>query len=826
MRWLKACALFLWYGLALFVVLLYADQWARSGIPGDGGWVAWSQSLLGLLILVGLFVLLHLATRELPHVLGAWRPAAAAEEEETPTGEGCEFYPSASTLLVGGWLVAFALVDLLALLAAFTPPDWWTAGTTPFAHVLKPLLPGSQANRDQLQDLLVTMFAAGIGSSITAILGYLEHACIKRDFRRSYVPWYFARPLMGMLMGVIFYFVLKGGLLAVLPADAGGGAAAQIATSDLNQFTLAGLGTMVGLFSKNALEKLREVFNTLFSTQRDFVEELEEAVARREVERHPPVLRCRRPGRRPARGGPSRAAARRQAAREAAGRRRLSRDPQAASRGGGTNQTGQRAPCSTPWATSRVKRRATRSRVCSPITIRSGSSSAAARKIAAAGRPASTRTVTCSVISAGTSSASSASAAARAAASGCRDPRRPRSERIGPRRGSTTWSRWTAGARGEPRARPRGRGRSAPPPRLQQTGRSAPGGAAAGPRGRRARGRARLPVGALVESQDRAVAVVQEHLGQRRVVVRGAAVAPEHHQVGGSFRAMCSMPMVSGPAVITLRAATPSGTSARSACRLASARSWLPAPRWFSFHSHPFAIPGPVAERLWCSTSSAPRARASSTAMATSGRESGERSTGQRIVRMRLMVTSRGRSVRSFGLRHRDRAPRPRRRGRTDGLSAAPPPGWLRGGMGARNGADPRSSTPSRPVRACRGQDRRAGPAGARCPTPFRADLVVTLAVLAIAMVALLTERLSPDLVALLVVVTLGVTGVLTPQETFSGFSQSAVITILAIFILAEGLRRAGVAERVGDLISRLAGEERAAADRGGDARRAACSRW
>ncbi len=85
-------------------------------------------------------------------------------------------------------------------------------------------------------------------------------------------------------------------------------------------------------------------------------------------------------------------------------------------------------------------------------------------------------------------------------------------------------------------------------------------------------------------------------------------------------------------------------------------------------------------------------------------------------------------------------------------------------------------------------------------------DLIITLAVLGAAVVALLTERLSADLVALLVVVILGVTGVLTPEETFSGLSRSAVITILAIFILAEGLTRAGVTERVGRLITRLAG--------------------
>jgi len=91
-------------------------------------------------------------------------------------------------------------------------------------------------------------------------------------------------------------------------------------------------------------------------------------------------------------------------------------------------------------------------------------------------------------------------------------------------------------------------------------------------------------------------------------------------------------------------------------------------------------------------------------------------------------------------------------------------------------------------------------------PDALSADLIITLSVLAVAIVALLTERLSADLVALLAVLALGVTGVLTPEETFSGFSRSAVITILAIFILAEGLTRAGVADRVGTLITRLAG--------------------
>jgi len=71
--------------------------------------------------------------------------------------------------------------------------------------------------------------------------------------------------------------------------------------------------------------------------------------------------------------------------------------------------------------------------------------------------------------------------------------------------------------------------------------------------------------------------------------------------------------------------------------------------------------------------------------------------------------------------------------------------------------------------------------------------MTITLIILVIAIVLFLTEKFSADLVALLVALSLGLSGVLTLEETFSGFSRPAVITVLAIFILAEGLRQAGV---------------------------------
>ncbi|HSE39066.1 MAG TPA: SLC13 family permease [Blastocatellia bacterium] len=84
--------------------------------------------------------------------------------------------------------------------------------------------------------------------------------------------------------------------------------------------------------------------------------------------------------------------------------------------------------------------------------------------------------------------------------------------------------------------------------------------------------------------------------------------------------------------------------------------------------------------------------------------------------------------------------------------------------------------------------------------------LIITFTVLLVAMVLFLTDRMRADLIALLVLFALGITGVLTTQEAFSGFSRSAVITIASIFILAEALQRTGITEKVGTLLLRIGG--------------------
>src|SRR5688572_6553755 len=81
-------------------------------------------------------------------------------------------------------------------------------------------------------------------------------------------------------------------------------------------------------------------------------------------------------------------------------------------------------------------------------------------------------------------------------------------------------------------------------------------------------------------------------------------------------------------------------------------------------------------------------------------------------------------------------------------------------------------------------------------------ELVV---ILVIASIFFFTEWLRADVVALLLVVILAVTRIITPQEAFSGFSSPAVITIIAIFMLTSGLARTGATRELGRRMARLA---------------------
>ena len=85
-------------------------------------------------------------------------------------------------------------------------------------------------------------------------------------------------------------------------------------------------------------------------------------------------------------------------------------------------------------------------------------------------------------------------------------------------------------------------------------------------------------------------------------------------------------------------------------------------------------------------------------------------------------------------------------------------------------------------------------------------EIALTLAIIVGALIVFGTEKLRVDVVALLVLITVGLTGLVGPKEVFAGFSNSAVITVWAVYIVSGGLFKTGVADILGKFILRLSG--------------------
>jgi di/tricarboxylate transporter len=86
-------------------------------------------------------------------------------------------------------------------------------------------------------------------------------------------------------------------------------------------------------------------------------------------------------------------------------------------------------------------------------------------------------------------------------------------------------------------------------------------------------------------------------------------------------------------------------------------------------------------------------------------------------------------------------------------------------------------------------------------------EIALTLGIIAVAVILFATETLRVDIIALLVLLTLAITGLVSTEEAFSGFASPAVITVWAVYIVSGGLFKTGVADMLGQRIIRLAGE-------------------
>ncbi|MFN2357306.1 MAG: SLC13 family permease [Desulfotignum sp.] len=84
-------------------------------------------------------------------------------------------------------------------------------------------------------------------------------------------------------------------------------------------------------------------------------------------------------------------------------------------------------------------------------------------------------------------------------------------------------------------------------------------------------------------------------------------------------------------------------------------------------------------------------------------------------------------------------------------------------------------------------------------------EIFLLLAIVTAAFVLFIGGWLRVDLVGLMVLSALALTGLVTPQEALAGFSSPAVVTVWALFILSAGLTRTGIAHQLGQPLQRFA---------------------
>lgn len=84
-------------------------------------------------------------------------------------------------------------------------------------------------------------------------------------------------------------------------------------------------------------------------------------------------------------------------------------------------------------------------------------------------------------------------------------------------------------------------------------------------------------------------------------------------------------------------------------------------------------------------------------------------------------------------------------------------------------------------------------------------EIIFIIVLLAAALVSFLLDRFTPDLTALLVFAALLVSGILTPREAFSVFTNPAPIAVGAMFVLSAALEKSGAIDQAALFLRRLA---------------------
>ena len=173
--------------------------------------------------------------------------------------------------LLAAWFIVVAVFTIVAVLRTWPPGGQQSApapsgiskgdSTSEVDSLRKTasretvLVNESTATPEQ-RFLLVALLFGMLGGASHGLASLMDFRGQRRLFR-SWSLWYFALPFLGGMMAVIFYVVIRAGLLT---------GASGTSVDFMNPYGVAAISAVVGLFTDQATNKLGEVFKTLFAT--------------------------------------------------------------------------------------------------------------------------------------------------------------------------------------------------------------------------------------------------------------------------------------------------------------------------------------------------------------------------------------------------------------------------------------------------------------------------------------------------------------------------------------------------------------------------------
>ncbi len=175
-------------------------------------------------------------------------PTARSRTRPQPRTSVGRSAASAVEIVILGILMAAVVLLGLYGLWRFWPAAAPATGAVPATAKFSYFSWNLSLTRDQ-QFFVITALAGVIGAMLHGLRS-LSNYIGERYLFRSWIPYYVLLPLVGALLATIVYLVLRAGLLP---------------SSQPDPYGIAAISALVGLFSAQAADKLKAVFETLFT---------------------------------------------------------------------------------------------------------------------------------------------------------------------------------------------------------------------------------------------------------------------------------------------------------------------------------------------------------------------------------------------------------------------------------------------------------------------------------------------------------------------------------------------------------------------------------